>query len=356
MEISIYPRTQFIERKVKLSKCALNYKLVGRGRRKALVLIHGNMLSSDIWRIVLDYVDEDYDVIAPDLRAFGKSDRCPVDATRGVSDYSDDLVELLSMLKYEEYYVLGHSMGGNVALQMFITKPRMFKSIILLAPGSPYGWGGTKDIYGTPCYDDYAGSGGGLIKLYNPEFLRLLKEKYRGIDHPASPRLLARNLGSGGIQLPEEVEEFFLEMIFQAEVGDDYYPGDYVKSPNWPYFAPGTRGVLNAISPKYLNQSSIVNISEKVPVLWIHGENDIMVSNNSAMDPAVLGMVGIIPNYPGPDIYPPQPMLDQIKYVLERYEEKGGTVKVKIIPGGSHIPYLEKPKEVFEEVNDFLKP
>jgi hypothetical protein len=42
---------------------------------------------------------------------------------------------------------------------------------------SPYGFGGTRDVAGTPCHADFAGSGGGTA---NPEFVRLLAAGDRG--------------------------------------------------------------------------------------------------------------------------------------------------------------------------------
>jgi len=38
-------------------------------------------------------------------------------------------------------------------------------TVTLVNPGSPYGFGGTKDVQGPPCFEDFAGSGGGLTTL-----------------------------------------------------------------------------------------------------------------------------------------------------------------------------------------------
>ena len=129
-------------------------------------------------------------------------------------------------------------------------------------------------------------------------------------------------------------------------LGDDAYPGDKVASPNWPYVAPGVMGVNNALSPKYaLDPSQIISAAHKPPVLWVRGAQDLAVSNNAASDPGTWGPTGLVPGYPGAETYPPQPMLDQIRSVLESYMEQGGTYTEVVIEDCGHVPFIEKPEE-----------
>ena len=51
-----------------------------------------------------------------------------------------------------------------------------------------------------------------------------------------------------------------IDGMLETALGDDHYPGDVQPSANWPGFAPGRRGVNNALSPKYLDQSVIVDV------------------------------------------------------------------------------------------------
>jgi pimeloyl-ACP methyl ester carboxylesterase len=82
-------------------------------------------------------------------------------------------------------------LGGNVVWQLLVDAPERFLSATLVDPGSPFGFGGTKDVDGTPCYDDFAGSGGGLS---NPELLiRLMQEGDMSMDSPVSPRAALRS-------------------------------------------------------------------------------------------------------------------------------------------------------------------
>jgi pimeloyl-ACP methyl ester carboxylesterase len=59
--------------------------------------------------------------------------------------------------------------------------------------------------------------------------------------------------------------------------------------------------------------------------------------------------MGLIPNCPGSEVYPPQPMLAQIRAVLEKYAAAGGFYKEVVIEDAGHAPFIEKPEQ-FNEV------
>jgi pimeloyl-ACP methyl ester carboxylesterase len=331
-------------------------KIIRRSNKKALVVIHGNTVSSDIWLPVIDIFPETYDIVAPDLRGFGDSSKVTVDATKGMSDFADDVIALMRYLGYDEYVLVGHSMGGGVALQVLLDKPRNINvsKVILVDPMSPFGFGGTKDEKGTPCYEDYAGSGGGLVAKYNPDFPRLLREKYTGTDHPSSPVFTIKTLFADDFTPSEELVDSILNMMFKMNTNEYFYPGDYVDSPNWPYVAPGTKGVLNAMSPKYLRLHRVIDLEDKPPIIWIHGDKDTIISDASALDIAILGLMGYIPGYPGPLVYPPQPMLKQIEYILKLYSERGGSYEKYIVQGAGHTPFIEKPEDFHKIIQQTL--
>ena len=58
-------------------------------------------------------------------------------------------------------------------------------------------------------------------------------------------------------------EEALLDTVLSTVTGPDNYPGDAEASPNWPMTAPGRRGVLNALSPRWLNLTGIVDSAAK---------------------------------------------------------------------------------------------
>lgn len=87
-----------------------------RGQGDTVVLLHGFCGSSAYWEIVQPLLTRSYRVIAPDLRGHGSTD-APVGAYT-IDQMADDVVQLLEYLGVEKYIVLGHSMGGYVALSI----------------------------------------------------------------------------------------------------------------------------------------------------------------------------------------------------------------------------------------------
>ncbi|MEM1623908.1 MAG: alpha/beta fold hydrolase, partial [Sulfolobales archaeon] len=55
---------------VKLKNVEMSFRLLSRKSSKAVVLVHGNLSSSAIWEDIMSSVQEDFDVVAPDLRGF----------------------------------------------------------------------------------------------------------------------------------------------------------------------------------------------------------------------------------------------------------------------------------------------
>ena len=54
-----------------------------------------------------------------------------------------------------------------------------------------------------------------------------------------------------------------------------------------------------------------------------------------------LGQLGAIPDWPGEDVIPPQPMVSQIRAVLERYAADGGRVEAELFEGSGHFPPID---------------
>jgi hypothetical protein len=214
-----------------------------------------------------------------------------------------------------------------------------FLTATLVDPGSPYGFGSTKDEAGTPCWPDFAGSGGGLA---NPELIKRLGDGDRSLDSPFSPRAALRTVVLKPPFIPAREEELLSAML-AIHLGPQDMPGDKVASPNWPYVAPGMWGAANALSPKYAGDvSRLYAVMPKPGILWLRGANDLAVSDTALSDPGTLGQMGLIPGWPGADVYPPQPMLRQTRAVLAKYAAAGGAYREVVIEDAGHAPYLEK--------------
>ena len=164
------------------------------GRGTPLVLVHGNCSSALFWQPLMLSLPPDVDAYAIDLRGFGDTETAPVDATRGLSDFSDDLAEVVAALGLERPHLVGWSMGGGVVMQYAIdaSLDRPVASLTLISPVSPYGFGGTA-LDGSLLNPDAAGTGGGGA---NPDFVARLEAGDRSADGPTSPR----NVYLGGVR------------------------------------------------------------------------------------------------------------------------------------------------------------
>lgn len=318
------------------------------GEGTPVVFVHGNLSDGRAWRSQLDRLPSGYRGIAPDLRGFGRSDAAPVDATRGVGDYRDDLIALLDALDIGAAHWVGHSMGGGIVMDLAGRHPDRVTTITLVAPVGPYGFGGTRGVDGKPCTPDFAGSGGGVA---NPDLVRLMAEGDTSDEHPLSPRNVVRTLYFPGADDVRE-EEDLLDGILTTTIGNDHYPGDATTSENWPGTAPGTRGVLNAISPKYFDWSRFPESGCEAPVLWVRGDLDAIVSDTSMTDVGHLGASGLIPGWPGAEAFPAQPMIQQTRHVLDRY----GTYVEHVMTGTGHFPYTQRPEEFASLLHAHLGP
>ncbi len=316
-----------------------------------VLFIHGNGASATFWEETMLALPAGLRAIAPDLRGYGDTEPLPVDATLGLGDMVEDVLAMCDALGLASYHVVGHSMGGGVAMKIAIARPAAVLSLTLVDTVSPYGYSGSKDVAGTPCYDDGAPAGAGSV---NPEFVRLMGEKERGLDNPTSPRNVLRQFYVKPPFIPAREEELVSSML-ALRVGEDWYPGDAVPSPHWPTVAPGTRGIVNAFSRKYFDASAIVEIEPKPPVLWIRGADDTIVANTAFWDIAALGALGFVPGWPGAEACPPQPMIDQIRAVLERYAANGGRYREEVIADAGHSPFLEKPEQFNALFHAFLE-
>ncbi|MFI1808911.1 alpha/beta hydrolase [Streptomyces sp. NPDC020422] len=309
-----------------------------RDEGEAVVFVHGNVSSSVFWHTTLPTLPAAYRPLAVDLRGFGGTDPLPVDATRGLRDYADDLAALLDALGIERAHLVGWSMGGGVVMQYLRDHPGAVRSLTLVSPVSPYGFGGTHGADGTLNSPDGAGSGGGTA---NPDFVRLLAEGDRGEDTPVSPRSVLAGCYVKPPLRPEH-EDAYVEAMLSTRTGDAHYPGDSTPSEAWPGFAPGGRGVLNCLAPTHFRVDDLHLVDPKPPVLWIRGEDDVIVSDTSLFDLAHLGAIGAVPGWPGT---PAQPMLAQTRHVLDRYAAAGGTVREVAVADAGHAVHIERPEE-----------
>jgi pimeloyl-ACP methyl ester carboxylesterase len=322
-----------------------------------LLLVHGNLTTGRFFQAFCDALPRRFRAVAPDLRSFGLTEPLGLDASRGLRDWSDDLRALMESLGWTDgrrIHAAGWSMGGGILMQYEIDHPGDFTSLTLIAPMSPFGFGGTRDADGTPCYTDVAGSGGGTAA---PDFVRRLAAGDASEDEPqSSPRVIMRSFfWSPRHKAPDEDE--LIHEVLLTKVGEDFYPGGGAPSENWPGVGPVPRGVNNAMSPAWCNASAFGDVERPAPVLWIRGDEDQVISDASMFDFGTLGKLGVVPGWPGESVYPPQPMIAQTRAVFDRRKSRGGSVREVVLHEVAHGPIIERPGEVsrlFQEHADAL--
>jgi len=86
------------------------------GKGFPLVLVHGFLGSSKMWNPQIDFFKKNFRVITPDLPGFGKSNK--IKSHNNINSIADTILENLKIKKIENYYLLGHSMGGMIVQEM----------------------------------------------------------------------------------------------------------------------------------------------------------------------------------------------------------------------------------------------
>lgn len=102
-----------------------------RGRGTPLVLIHGYPLDHSIWTEVAKLLENDFDLILPDVRGFGESTTVAEPYT--MTNLAGDMLALLDALGLEQAAFAGHSMGGYVALAFAKAFPSRISGLALVS-------------------------------------------------------------------------------------------------------------------------------------------------------------------------------------------------------------------------------
>ena len=98
-----------------------------RGEGKPLMLLHGYPLDHHIWDLVMQLLEDKFDLIIPDLCGFGESST--VDTVYTMDDFASDLSGLLDHLGISKVTIAGHSMGGYVALAFANNHPDLVSGL-----------------------------------------------------------------------------------------------------------------------------------------------------------------------------------------------------------------------------------
>jgi pimeloyl-ACP methyl ester carboxylesterase len=121
----------FDEWQIELHGRRVIYRVAGSG--PPVVLIHGMLNSSSHWQAVALNLAEDHTVIAPDLIGHGDSAAPRGDYSLGA--HAASIRDLLAAIGIDRATVVGHSLGGGVAMQFFYQFPQRVQRLALISSG-----------------------------------------------------------------------------------------------------------------------------------------------------------------------------------------------------------------------------
>lgn len=104
----------------------LNFKKLGSG--EVLIILHGFMGSLDNWQSLANEFAKSYEVYLIDARNHGKS---PHTATHSIAEMVEDLFDFLHQQQISKANIIGHSMGGKVAMQFAVNYPNCVNKLVV---------------------------------------------------------------------------------------------------------------------------------------------------------------------------------------------------------------------------------
>ncbi len=122
---------QFEEWQIELHGRRVIYRVAGNG--PPVVLIHGMLNSSSHWEAVASRLTDTYTVIAPDLIGHGDSAAPRGDYSLGA--HAASIRDLLAAIGIDRATIVGHSLGGGVAMQFFYQFPQRVERLALISSG-----------------------------------------------------------------------------------------------------------------------------------------------------------------------------------------------------------------------------
>ena len=123
--------SEFDLKHVSLHGHDLAYRRAGEG--PTLLLIHGMAGSSRGWKSVMPELARHHDVIAPDLPGHGESARPTGDYSLG--NLAATMRDLLGVVDVERATIVGHSLGGGIAMQLAYQHPELAERLVLVSSG-----------------------------------------------------------------------------------------------------------------------------------------------------------------------------------------------------------------------------
>jgi len=168
----------------------IEYQQLGAGPN-VFVFVHGNFASWRWWKPVFERLPPGYRAYAPDLRGCGDTAGetalgTTADDAYGIPQLADDLLAFVDAIGERSFHLVGHSLGGAVALQFALAHPDRVQSLTLVAPAPAAGLGAMR-LGSSPSAL--------LLRTIDPEHvasMALLRSSYRVHHALGTNRLMLR--------------------------------------------------------------------------------------------------------------------------------------------------------------------
>lgn len=169
----------------------LHYEIFGKGR-ETLILLHGFMESTEVWNEMQPLLSEDFQIVKIDLPGFGKSRT--MEEVQTMEFFAEELKKIVDYLEISSFHLLGHSMGGYVALAFADKYAKFLKSFTL--------------FFSTYFEDDAE------KKNIREKSIRVIKENYRAFANVGIPNLF----GSETRKYHPEKIEIAKQIAYTADI------------------------------------------------------------------------------------------------------------------------------------------
>lgn len=272
---------------IKINSETLAYTDTGSGE-KTLLFVHGLSSNLDSWKMNIQGLSANFRCIAIDLPGYGKSSRSKTDYS--LAEYADILNTLAEKIDLKNVILVGHSMGGQIAMHSVLKYPETYKKLVLIAPAG--------------------------IETFTAQEATLMKTAYTPamIVNTSDEQVLG-NYKMNFHKFPEDAQVMVDERIGMKSA-DDFL--EYAET------------VVNNIHAM-LEEPVIDEIDKiEIPVLMVFGKNDMLIPNK----------------YFHPS--------ESIESLIAISKEKFQNLEVKTIDNAGHFVNFEQAEKVNETITDFL--
>ena len=202
---------KFVEERIKGDSVTLFVRHTGPKDAPPLVLLHGYPQTSAMWHRMAPILAKSYQVVCPDLRGYGRSDK-PISNSLH-TPYSKramakDIITIMQNLGHEKFLVGAHDRGARVAHRLALDHPNCVKAMVLL------------DI--APTREMYAGINNEFARAYWHWFFLIqpqpIPEQIISADPEGFWKLKCFNQTNGGNPFSKEALEEYLFYFKQRDV------------------------------------------------------------------------------------------------------------------------------------------